>query len=173
MRLSIVAAAFAVLAASLSPASAQQQRVQVGTLDCEGGQNVGFVVGSATELLCVFRAAGRRPEPYVANVNRFGVDLGFTEDTKLAWAVFAPTYRVGRGDLSGNYGGVGGNASVGVGGGGNVLLGGSSNTYALQPLSLQGQTGFNVTGGIVGVELHQGGVYPARRHHRHHRRHKR
>lgn len=166
MRISLVAAALAAVVASLSPAAAQQ-RVQVGTLDCHGGQNVGFVVGSSTQLHCVFLANGRRPEPYVANVSRIGLDIGFTEDTKLAWAVFAPTYRVGRGDLSGSYGGVGGNASVGIGGGGNVLVGGSSNTYALQPLSLQGQTGLNATGGFVGVELHQEGIREKRRHRRH------
>ena len=162
MRLSIAAAALAAFVASLSPAAAQQ-RVQVGTLDCHGDQNVGFVVGSATTMHCVFHSAGRRPEPYLANVSRFGVDLGFTEDTQLGWAVFAPTNRIGRGDLSGNYGGVGGNASVGVGGGGNVLVGGSANTFALQPLSLQGQIGLNVSGGVVGIELHQEGIYKGRR----------
>ena len=165
MRLPIIAAALAAVVASFSPASAQQS-VQVGTLECHGGKNIGFVVTSATQLHCVFVGGGRRPEPYVANVTRFGADLGFTETTKLAWAVFAPTYRVGRGDLSGSYGGVGSNASVGVGGGGNVLVGGSSNTYALQPLSLQGQIGLNVAGGFVGVELHQEGIFRGRRHRR-------
>jgi hypothetical protein len=160
-----VSIACVALAASASIASAQS-RVQVGAISCEGGPNVGYVVGSETQLHCVFRAEGRRPEPYIANVQRIGLDLGITEQTGLAWAVFAPTYRVGPGDLAGVYGGVGGNASVGVGGGGNLLWGGSQNSYALQPLSLQGQTGLNVTGGIVGVELHQDGIYPQRRHHR-------
>lgn len=170
MRIStFVGVAFAALAASVSAASAQQ-RVQVGTIECEGGPNVGYVVGSMTQLHCVFRSQGRRLEPYLANVQRIGLDLGITEQTGLAWAVFASTYRVGPGDLSGSYGGVGGNASVGVGGGGNLLWGGSQNSYALQPLSLQGQTGLNVTGGIVGVELHQDGIYPVRRTHRRHKR---
>src|SRR5712675_3272549 len=93
--------------------------VRAGVLQCQGGQNVGFVVGSVTSLECVFRSEGRRPEPYIATVRRYGVDLGFTDQTRFSWAVNAPTTRIGRGDLAGNYGGVGANASVGVGGGGN------------------------------------------------------
>jgi hypothetical protein len=164
----MIGAAFAALVAAASAASAQS-RVQVGTIECEGGPNVGYVVGSMTQLHCVFRAEGRRPEPYLANVQRIGLDVGITDQTGFAWAVFAPTYRVGPGDLAGRYGGFGANAAVGVGGGGNLLWGGSQNSYALQPLSLQGQTGLNATGGIVSVELHQEGIFPQRRYHRRHR----
>lgn len=162
--------AAATLIASMSAASAQQA-VQVGILECQGGQNVGFVVGSATQLECVFRANnGAPPEPYVATVRRYGLDLGVTEQTGLAWAVNAPTYRLGRGALAGHFGGVGANATVGVGVGANLLVGGSANAYSLQPLSLQGQTGLSAVAGIVDVDLHP--VFPApRRHVRHHRRH--
>jgi hypothetical protein len=171
MRLStVVGAAFAALVASSASAQAQEQRVQIGVIECHGGQNIGMVIASATTLECVFRAEGRRPEPYVAHVTRFGVDLGITAETSLAWAVHAPTQRIGRGDLAGNYGGVGGNVSFGLGGGGNLLLGGSANSFALQPLSLQGQTGVNVTGGIVGLDLEPADLAP-RKHARHHRRH--
>ena len=158
---SIFGIALAALAASVSTASAT---VQIGTITCASGQSVGYIVGSSSEFHCVFNSPGRRPEPYVAEVQRFGVDLGFVNQAGLSWAVFAPTYRIGHGDLSGSYGGVGGNASIIVGGGGNLLWGGSNNTFALQPLSLQGQAGLNVTGGIVGVQLHP--VYPARRAYR-------
>lgn len=167
MRVSSLAGiAVAAFVASLSSAHAQQ-RVQVGILECVGGQNVGMIVASSTTMQCVFRSEGRRPEPYLAHISRFGVDLGVTSQTGLAWAVHAPTRRIGRGDLSGSYGGVGGNASLGVGGGGNFLLGGSANSYALQPLSLQGQVGINATGGVVGLELQPGGVVPPRKHRRH------
>jgi hypothetical protein len=166
---SLVGVALAALVSSAVSANAQQ-RVQVGVLECHGGPNVGMVVTSVTQLNCVFRSEGRRPEPYVAKVSRFGIDLGITEQTGLAWAVHAPTLRVGRGDLSGDYGGVGGNASIGIGGGGNLLIGGSANSYALQPLSLQGQTGLNAAGGLVGLELRPGGLVP--RKHKRHRRHR-
>ncbi len=164
MRLSsLLGVAVAALVASVATANAQQQ-VRVGVLECSGGQNVGMVITSATTLECVFRSEGRRPEPYLAHVSRFGIDLGVTANTGLAWAVHAPTRRVGPGDLAGNYGGVGGNVSFGVGGGGNLLWGGSQNSFALQPLSLQGQTGVNVTGGVVGLDLEPVAYKKKRRH---------
>ena len=117
------------LVASVASANALPP-VRAGILQCEGGQNVGFVVGSVTSLQCVFQSEGRRPEPYIATVHRFGVDLGFTDQTQFSWAVSAPNRRLGRGELAGNYGGVGANASVGVGFGGNFLVGGPQNAYA-------------------------------------------
>src|SRR5476651_1054175 len=128
MRLSTISIAIAALVAPLASANALSP-VRAGILQCQGGQNVGFVVGSVTSLECVFQSEGRRPEPYIATVRRYGVDLGFTEQTRFAWTVNAPAGRVGRGDLAGNYGGVGANASVGIGGGGNFLVGGPANTY--------------------------------------------
>jgi hypothetical protein len=172
MRLSTLAIATAALVASFASANALPA-VRAGVLQCQGGQNVGFVVGSVTNLECVFQSEGRRPEPYVATVHRFGVDLGFTDQTQFSWAVDAPTDRLGRGELAGNYSGVGANASVGLGFGGNFLVGGAENAYGLQPISLQGQTGLNVAAGVAGVELepvryvHRG----YRRHYRHHRHH--
>jgi hypothetical protein len=168
MRLLTLSIAIASLVASFATANALPP-VQAGILECQGGQNVGFVVGSVTSLHCVFQSEGRRPEPYIATVRRFGLDLGFTEQTQLAWAVNAPTGRVGRGHLAGNYGGGGANASVGVGFGGNFLVGGPANSYALQPISVQGQTGLNVAAGVADIELQP--VRFGRPHHRRHRHH--
>ena len=143
--------------------------VRAGILQCQGGQNVGFVVGSVTSLECVFRSEGRRPEPYIATVRRIGLDIGVTEQTQLSWAVNAPNSRLGRGELAGTYGGVGANASIGVGGGGNFLVGGPANIYVLQPISLQGQTGLNVAAGIADIQLEPFRGYPRRNGHRHRR----
>jgi hypothetical protein len=171
MRLSTLSIAIAALVAPIAAANAMPP-VRAGLLQCEGGQNVGYVVGSSTSLQCVFQSEGRRPEPYIATVHRIGLDLGVTDQTKLSWAVNAPTNRVGRGELAGNYGGVGANASVGVGFGGNFLVGGPANSYALQPISVQGQTGLNVTAGVASIELepvrlgHGGYRHHMRRHHR-------
>jgi hypothetical protein len=172
MRLSILSIAIVALLAPIASANALPP-LRAGLLQCHGGQNVGFVVGSVTSLECVFQSEGRRPEPYIATVRRWGVDLGVTDQTRLSWAVNAPDGRVGRGSLAGNYGGVGANASVGVGGGGNFLVGGPQNSYALQPISVQGQTGLNVAAGIADIELEpvrfvHGGQ---RRLHHRHRRH--
>ena len=168
MRLSTLSIAIAALGASIAGADAAP--VRAGILQCQGGQNVGFVVGSVTNLECVFRSDGRRPEPYIAKVQRIGLDLGVTEQTQLSWAVNAPNSRLGRGELAGSYGGVGANASIGIGGGGNFLVGGPANAYALQPISLQGQTGLNVAAGIAGLELQPVQFGPRRHHRRHHRR---
>jgi len=174
MRLSTLSIAIASLVASFASANAlPQPQLRAGILQCQGGQNVGFVVGSTTSLECVFQSEGRRPEPYVATVHRFGLDLGITDQTRLSWAVNAPTRRVGPGNLAGNYGGVGANASVGVGGGGNFLVGGPQNSYALQPISVQGQTGLNVAAGVADIELEPvrfGHGGPRRHMHRHHHR---
>jgi hypothetical protein len=168
-RLSTFAIAIAALMAPLAAADAMPP-VRAGILQCQGGQNIGFVVGSVTSLECVFQSEGRRPEPYLATVRRIGVDLGFTEQTKFTWAVSATNSRVGRGDLAGSYGGVGANASGGFGGGGNFLVGGPANAYALQPISVQGQTGLNVAAGIAGLELEPVRFGAPRRHVHRHRR---
>ena len=146
--------------------------VRAGILQCHGGQNVGFVVGSVTSLECIFQSQGRRPEAYIATLRRIGVDLGITEQTRFEWAVNTPNSRLGRGELAGTYGGVGANASIGVGGGGNFLVGGPANAYALQPISVQGQTGLNVAAGVAGIELEPVG-FPHGGHHWHHPRHHR
>lgn len=70
--------------------------------------------------------------------------------------MYAPVAQLGPGDLSGNYAGAQGSASLGVGAGGNVLVGGSNNSIALQPLSLQGQVGVNIAAGLESLELQPG-----------------
>lgn len=145
-------AAVMIVSASAIPASAQQQ-VQAGVLECRGGGSVGFVIGSVTELSCIYRPDFGPRQLYTAVMRRAGVDLGGTAVSSLVWGVFAPTQQIGLGDLSGNYGGVTAGAAVGVGAGANVMYGGSNNSFALQPLSVEGQVGLNVFAGVAGLEL--------------------
>ena len=154
----LAAAALATLATSIVGASAQQpiQRVQVGILECRGGASVGFVVGSVTNLGCVLRAEGMPEDRYIATIRKVGLDLGITQESALAWGVYAPVSRLGPGDLSGNYAGAQGSATLGVGVGGNVLVGGSANAIALQPLSVQGQVGISIAAGLESLELRPG-----------------
>jgi hypothetical protein len=165
MRRSTVLAAIAVtmltaamLTVSCDAADAQQptQRVQVGVLECRGGASMGFIVGSVTNLGCVLRAAGMPEDRYVAVIQKVGLDIGITEETALAWNVFAPVARLGPGDLAGRYAGVDASASVGLGIGGNALVGGSNKSIALQPLSVQGQVGLSVAAGLESLELRPG-----------------
>jgi hypothetical protein len=147
------------LAASFwGSAEAQQpmQRVQVGVLQCRGGASMGFIVGSVTNLGCVLRADGRSDDPYVAVIQKIGLDIGITESTSLAWAVFAPTNQLRPGDLAGNFAGVDASASAGLGLGANVLIGGSNSAIALQPLSVQGDVGLQIAAGLESLELRSG-----------------
>src|SRR5919197_5054983 len=113
------------VAANVAPAAAQGG-VQVGTLTCNVAGGWGFVFGSSKSVRCTFARAGGRPEYYAGSINKFGVDIGYTQGGVLVWAVFAPSANLAAGALSGNYGGVTGSATVGVGAGANVLVGGSN-----------------------------------------------
>ena len=55
--------------------------------------------------------------------------------------------------LEGTYIGATAQATVGLGLGANVLVGGLRKSIALQPVSLQGQTGLNVAAGIGWIDL--------------------
>src|SRR5258705_11131050 len=89
--------------ASIAGSNAQQpmQRVQVGILECRGGASIGFVVGSVTNLGCVLRAEGMPEDRYIAIIRKVGVDLGITQESPLAWGVYAPVARLRPGQLRG------------------------------------------------------------------------
>src|SRR3978361_1163867 len=98
MQLSIIfAGAVASVIACSAGASAQQplQRIQVGILECRGGASVGFIVGSVTNLGCVLRNQGMPEDRYIATIRKVGLDLGITQESALAWGVFAPVARLG------------------------------------------------------------------------------
>jgi len=177
----ICAIALASLVATAGSAAAQSG-VQAGVLECRGAGTTSYVVGSEHHLDCVFRSDQGPAYHYAGLVRRVGLDIGFTGQSALGWAVFAPTNRIGPGDLAGTYAGVTAGAAVGVGGNANALVGGSGNSFALQPLSLEGQTGLNVAVGVAGLELQpvEEPEMPVRRmHHRklhhmaahHHKKH--
>ena len=106
MRRFVVLAASAITTLGAPSVHAQQPAlVQVGILECRGGASIGFIVGSVTNLGCVLRIDGRPEDRYVATIRKVGVDLGITQETALAWGVFAPVKVLGPGDLSGNYAG--------------------------------------------------------------------
>lgn len=147
----------ALLAAGLalpSAAEAQQRPVRVGVLTCNVAPAVGFIVGSRREMSCLFRPDGRgRREAYAGTFNRVGLDIGVTGRGVLAWTVFAPTRRLAPAQLAGNYSGASAQATVAVGVGANALVGGSRDTVALQPLSVQAQTGLNLAIGVGTLSL--------------------
>ena len=128
-----------------------QGAVQIGTLTCNVSGGWGFVFGSSKAVRCTFARAGGGPEHYGGSINKFGVDIGYTQGGVLLWGVFAPSANLAPGGLSGNYVGATGSATVGAGA--NVLVGGSNRTISLQPLSIEGNTGLNVAAGIGAISL--------------------
>ena len=163
-----LAAAAALLAITTITPQVAQANVQAGLLECRGPGSVSFLIGSVNGFDCIFRPTAGHPHRYVATIRRFGVDVGVSGPTYLTWAVFAPSRQVGYGALSGLYVGPSAGAALGVGLNANALIGGSGNSFALQPLSVAGQTGWNVAAGIAGLELAPAGR-PAGRHY-HYRR---
>lgn len=127
--------------------------VKIGTLTCDVGGGIGYVLGSAKTLDCTFRAARGGSEDYQGAIRKLGVDVGFTTRGKLIWAVFAPTAGYHRGSLGGVYDGASVEATVGAGLGANVLIGGTSGSISLQLLSVTGQVGLNVAAAGTSVTL--------------------
>jgi hypothetical protein len=133
--------------------SKAQSGVKVGILKCNVGGGWGFVFGSSKELKCVYSAGGTPGgERYIGKIQKFGVDIGYTEGGVIVWTVFAPTNQLNSKALEGTYVGATAEVSAGMGLGANVLLGGG-NSIALQPLSISGQQGLNVAGGIGAMSL--------------------
>jgi hypothetical protein len=145
-----VAAAF--IAGSLTAPAVADSGVNVGSLNCKVSGGSGFIFGSSKTISCLFSRPDGTAERYKGEINKYGVDLGFTEGAYMIWAVFAPG-NVKKGALAGKYVGVSGQASVGLGLGANVLLGGSNDQIALQPASIEGVQGLNVAAGFGELTL--------------------
>lgn len=149
-KLAIVFAALAALSIAV-PASAQT-KVKAGTLTCTGGAGVGLILGSKKSYECTYVSLSNRSEGYSASITKIGLDVGVTNESTMIWTVLAPS-EVVKGGLRGNYVGATADAAIGVGGGAKVLLGGSDNTIALQPVSIQGQTGLNLAVGVAELSI--------------------
>lgn len=138
-----------------APAASAQERtlLQGGTLECDGQGGWGAIIASHKEFQCVFKSMkGQAVGRYQGVIQKIGIDIGVTGPTAIRWAVLGPATRVGGnfvpGSLAGEYAGVGGEATAGVGLGANALIGGGVNSLALQPLSVQAQSGLNIAAGV-------------------------
>jgi hypothetical protein len=127
--------------------------VQVGTLNCALSGSIGVIIASQKALVCTFQRQRGQPEVYTGLITRFGLDIGATTGGQMVWAVVAPSGVIDRSALAGTYGGASGEASFGAGLGANVLVGGSNRSFALQPVSVQGQAGVNLALGVASLEL--------------------
>ena len=127
--------------------------VKVGALTCNVASGWGFVFGSSKDVHCVYAPDKGTPEHYNGTIKKFGVDIGYTRGGVLVWGVVAPTSSLKPGSLAGEYVGGTASATLGIGAGAHALIGGFDKSVALQPLSIEGNTGLNVAAGIGALSL--------------------
>jgi hypothetical protein len=139
--------------AVFAPAQAATPGVKVGMLTCDVEPGWSYVVGSTKSLQCSYTPSKGKPERYVGDIQKVGVDLGYSSGATMVWAVIAPTSSIGKDALEGEYGGASASAAVGVGAGVNVLLGGFDKSITLQPVSVEGGSGVNLAVGVAGLSL--------------------
>jgi len=153
-RVNAIVAAAAILGLSASAMAQAPERAKAGTLTCDISAGIGLIITSKKSVTCMFTPSQPGPrEVYTGSITKFGLDLGATAGGEMVWAVYAPTSRR-FGALAGHYEGASAEATVGAGLGANVLVGGSNRTVALQPVSVQGQSGLNLAVGVAGLDLH-------------------
>ena len=127
---------------------------KVGTLRCQLAPSTGFIIATHDPMRCRYIADGPFPaEFYDGVITTIGLDIGFRTGGEMAWAVIAPTLGPPQGGLTGEYLGASGSVTAGVGAGANVLIGGFERSFVLQPLSVQAETGLDLTLGVSGLEL--------------------
>ena len=151
-----IAAALAAMIATAVPAAAQQAGVELGMLDCNIEGGTGFIIGSKKDMRCTFNPASETfaPESYFGVVSKWGIDIGSTEGAVMRWLVLAPSNNIyAPGALAGDYVGASAEVTAAIGAGANLLVGGLGNTFTLQPLSVQTQTGLNLAIGVTSFEL--------------------
>lgn len=148
-------ALIALAAVAVSPAAAQTPpTTSAGVLTCKLAPSIGLLIGSRQRMACLFAPNGPfPPEAYVGVMGTLGLDIGITAGGAMAWGVLAPTAGPMRGKLAGTYVGASGAVGVGVGVGANLLFGGSNRSIALQPLSVEGSVGINLSLGVSSLTL--------------------
>lgn len=150
--------ATALLATTLATTGAVAQdttRAEAGMLECALEANIGAIIGSSRDMQCVFQPSdGRPPVGFVGVINKFGLDIGVTSAAVMQWAVLAPTAaELSPAALAGDYYGASAEVTAAIGGGANILVGGSNESFMLQPLSVQAQTGLNIALGVTEFKL--------------------
>jgi hypothetical protein len=153
--LSFALGAMLAASANLVHAQAQDKGVTLGTLECHEASGNGLVFMSTHDLNCTFSGLNKSGPVahYTGKINRYGLDIGFTQNAVILWGVVSTSDKFTPGDLAGKYGGL--TAQIGWAGGlgAHVLFGGTKRGFALQPISIEGFNGANLAAGIAEIEL--------------------
>jgi len=149
----VVAIAAALAGALALSAPAQAAGVKIGILSCHVDSGWGYLLGSSRRVNCLYHRENGEDTHYKGSISKLGVDIGYVNSGELVWDVVAPTSDLSPGALEGKYAGATAGATVGVGGDVHVLIGGLDKSIALQPVSIQGNTGVDVAAGIGAMNL--------------------
>ncbi|MCG8379476.1 MAG: DUF992 domain-containing protein [Proteobacteria bacterium] len=130
---------------------------EVGILTCDyiEGSKVNLLIHSSASFNCVFEHSGEK-EPYDGEAGiGLGLDLQWTNTSKIAYSVIATTGASidWSTALNGTYTGGKASAALGVGVGAAVLIGGDNDNIGLVPLALEGSTGIGASAGVGYVSL--------------------
>lgn len=157
-----VAGALALGAALFASSAFADSGVKIGTLTCHVDSGWGYVLGSSRNMQCDYDGTAGTADHYVGTLSKFGVDIGYLSGATLVWAVVAPTLDAGPGALAGDYAGATASATIVGGVGANALVGGLDRSIALQPVSLEGNSGyFDVAAGVGEMHLREAAPPPA------------
>ena len=152
--LKTIIAATIIAAALAGQAHAQDQGIELGTLDCAIGGGTGFIFGSTKDLNCVLVRPNGTAETYSGKINRYGIDIGFTKAVHVVWHVYSLNESAPPGALAGNYIGSQGSLTISATAGGNILIGGVNQSIVLNSVVLQSaNSGFNFADGIAEMTL--------------------
>jgi outer membrane protein OmpA-like peptidoglycan-associated protein len=123
-------------------------------LTCHVQPGWGFVVGSSKHVRCAYHPQVGGEDVYEGRISKFGVDIGYTSGAQIVWDVIAPTTDIGPGALQGDYAGATASATLFAGAGAHALVGGFDRSFSLQPVSVEGNSGFDVAAGVGEMSLH-------------------
>lgn len=154
-RFALAGAAALGLAAAAAPSAASAGSVKIGVLTCAAGPSIGLLITSSTKLKCSFIPDAGRPESYTGRIRKLGLDIGITAASVIIWGVFSAQNSYVPGSIAGEYVGVSAQQTFIIGLGANALVGGSNRQIGLQPLSIQGQAGFNIAIGVASLQLNR------------------
>lgn len=122
-------------------------------LQCEAAGGWGLILGSSRAVDCTFQPTADRTEHYTGSLTKIGMDIGYKGRGEMVWTVIAPTASMAPGALTGSYGGVTAGATAGIGVAAHAMTVGSDRQVALQPLSVEANSGLNASAGVAGLNL--------------------
>ena len=146
------------LSGAAAPAYAQGASSE---LRCSQAGGFGIVVASSRRITCTYYRRDGAVEFYTGAFKRLGFDLGPTNPVRLAFLVSVPGPIV-TGALTGGFGGVGAEVTLGSGLGANALVGGANGRAVLTPIDNVSLTGLNAQGGLGVLQLDYRGMERSR-----------